>query len=301
MPAIETLTLQDTGEDIPGPTLGSMPLLRTLSFRSSDLPDIGIPWNQITTISVVETPAGLVNTILKRCIRLERLYVQLDDSSLGPVDPVLLADLRHLTICHDFENFPWSSLTTPGLESFALADNYLCLPQSDEIRQFFERCSNLHLFQIRPSILGNAEPFFEMFSSTTVRTLQLEVFMFSRDIQPLLSFLTLQQLKKQLPALQQVHVDITELEYPSRDDRVESTGDVIIHTLLALNTDIEQHPPIYGAPSSLQMIHLHTTSFHDNLLSVMNSGASHLRVTSIPLKLNSQGQFHFPIGHLFDL
>ncbi|KAH8818920.1 hypothetical protein DL96DRAFT_375652 [Flagelloscypha sp. PMI_526] len=303
MPKLEALTVNDTEDNVPGSlSMGPMPLLRSLGLFSPNFSDIGIPWHQLTAVSALDC-VGMVDLIFKNCKHLERLHIDPGpgNPSLGAPAPIYLEGLRHLGVCSNPANFPWPSLTVPALEILTIDNKYLLVPQSDALRQFLERCSRLQLLQIRlfqlnrkPTSMDLA-PLFETVFSTTVRILQFQLSTWNKHLISFLSRLTLHRLKKQFPALHQIHIDVTPIMSRNLCEDT-SIGDAIIHTLLTLSNDIEQCCSNDGAPYPLQMIYLHTSSSH----SETNITAPHLQVTTTRLNIDTEGENLFPIGHLWD-
>ncbi|KAH8818967.1 hypothetical protein DL96DRAFT_377021 [Flagelloscypha sp. PMI_526] len=250
--------------------------------------------------------AVMTGSPLQDCKQLERLYVRPEFD--GPftfkvLGPTSLTSLRHLSICADLGDIPWSNLTIPALESLTMDHDYPSRHQSDALHQFLERCPSLRLLQLGLTALesnpagSEVEPLFNQFSSTTIHTLQLELSWLCQNIYPLLSLLTVHQLKKQFPGLCHIHVCIADIIDP---DTHIGFGDAIAQATFALGNDIEQCHAVGGMPSSLQMVHLHTGSSHKHLISQVSRTSSRLRVTSTPLRFDWDGENYFPFDQIIE-
>ncbi|KAH8818918.1 hypothetical protein DL96DRAFT_375630 [Flagelloscypha sp. PMI_526] len=296
MPILETLVVQNTEEGETGADMGSMPSLHTLGLLSSGRFEEGLPWHQLTTI-FLGGESTMNDTTLENCKDIERFYFYPSEFLSDRLGSISVASLKHLSVWCDDTIFSWSDCTMPSLESLTLDYNYAKLPEPDNVRQFLEQCPSLHLLQIHFSQLGrgrgnleaNPEPLFELFSSTTVRTLQLKVSRMCNNIHPLPSFLTVNQLKKQFPALCHIHVDVDEAMGPTRD--------VIIRTTFALSNEVERCHSIRDTSPALQLICLHTSPSHKLQLTGIYPTSSYLRMLSIPLELESEKNL-FPVGYL---
>ncbi|KAH8818959.1 hypothetical protein DL96DRAFT_1820310 [Flagelloscypha sp. PMI_526] len=300
MPKLEALAFGNVAENPRDLKLGSMPSLRTLGLMDYGDFEIALPWDQLTTISASQC-ITMVDSPLKNCKRLERLYVEagVGGFAFQVPNPISLAEMWYLSICSEPADIPWSNLTMPALECLTMDHRYPFHQQPDDLHRFLERCPRLHLLQIRLCSLESnftsleAEALLNPFSSPTVRTLQLTLPWPCKHIQPLLSFLTVHQLMKQFPALHHIHISLGELRLTQSPSGAE---DAVVQAIFALSHDIERHYSTCNAQLPLQMVHLHTISPHDDILSQNYLTSPHLRVTSTPLEFERDGEVHFPFN-----
>ncbi|KAH8818960.1 hypothetical protein DL96DRAFT_1820311 [Flagelloscypha sp. PMI_526] len=297
MPKLETLVFGNVGMTRVDLVLGFMPSLRTLKLMDDGTYDHGLPWDQLTTISALG--CGTAVDSLKNCEHLERLYLVPGRFAFAfrVLTPISLPYLQHLSIHSEWADIPWSNLTMPALESLTMGYEYWLPPESDEFRQFLERCSRLRLIQIHllaiesnPNSL-EVEPLFDLFSSSTACTLQLSLPRSCHNLQPLLPFLTVHHLKKQFPTLCHIHIGMMDLETSHSSSACNE--DAVAHAIFSLSNEIEQYQSVSTAQSSLQMIHFHTSPSHKDQLSPIYPTSSHLRVTSTPMIFDWRGEFHF--------